>query len=71
MFPAGIPFYTPPAPSTVNNYTALEHDKIRGACSMSVVEYNIGVPSIFAEILTEGRTTEKVQPSCKFGFSRT
>jgi len=49
----------------------LEHDKIRGACSMSVVEYNIGVPSIFAEILTEGRTTEKVQPSCKFGFSRT
>jgi hypothetical protein len=68
MFPAGVPFYAPPAPSTVKNYTALEHDKIRGACSMSVVEYNIGVPSIFAEILTEGRTTEKVQAVLQVRF---
>jgi hypothetical protein len=45
----------------VKNYTALEHDKIRGACSLSVAEYAVGAPSIFAEILTEGRTTEKVQ----------
>jgi hypothetical protein len=48
MLPAGVPFYAPPAPATVKNYTALEHDKICGACSMLEVEYKIGVPSIFA-----------------------
>jgi hypothetical protein len=61
VIPGGIPFYAPPAPAAVKNYTALEHDKIRGACSLSVAEYAVGAPSIFAEILTEGRTTEKVQ----------
>jgi hypothetical protein len=61
LIPGGIPFYAPPAPTAVKNYMALEHDKIRGACSLSVAEYAVGAPSIFAEILTEGRTTEKVQ----------
>jgi hypothetical protein len=64
---AGLPvgmvpqFYAAPAASAVRNYTAMEHDKIRGACSLKAAGYAAFPPPIFAEFLTEGRTTEKVQ----------
>ena len=57
----GLPFYAAQPASTVKNYTAMEHDKIRGACTLTAADYPVYVPTIFAEILTEGRTTERVQ----------
>jgi hypothetical protein len=56
-----VPPYAAPAAVSAKNYTAMEHDKIRGACSLSVADYDTQVPPIFAEILTEGRTVERVQ----------
>jgi len=47
--------------NAVKNYTIMEHDKIRGACTLKVAEYDVYVPPIFAEFLSEGRTTERVQ----------
>eukprot|EP00978_Attheya_sp_CCMP212_P025814 scaffold83843_cov33-Attheya_sp.AAC.1 len=57
----GLPFYAAQPASTVKNYTAMEHDKITGACTLTAADYPVYVPSIFAEILAEGRTTERVQ----------
>jgi hypothetical protein len=56
-----VPLYAAPAASAVKNYTAMEHDKIRGACTLRAADYPVFVPPIFAEILTEGRTSERVQ----------
>jgi uncharacterized membrane protein YgcG len=39
----------------------MEHDKIRAACTLKIAEYDVYVPQIFAEFLTEGRMTERVQ----------
>eukprot|EP00978_Attheya_sp_CCMP212_P001599 scaffold3275_cov62-Attheya_sp.AAC.1 len=64
---AGLPmgmvpqFYAAPAASSIKNYTAMEHDKIRGACTLKAADYAAFAPPIFAEILTEGRTSERVQ----------
>jgi hypothetical protein len=56
-----VPPYVAPAAVGTKNYTAMEHDKIRGACTLSAADYDVYVPPIFAEILTEGRTVERVQ----------
>jgi hypothetical protein len=47
--------------SAAKQYTAMEHLKVRSACSLFVADYPTYVPSLYAEILAEGRTTVKVQ----------
>jgi hypothetical protein len=51
----------PTLSSLAKNYTEMEHDKIRGACTLWVADYNVYVSLIFAEILTQGWRVEKVQ----------
>eukprot|EP00978_Attheya_sp_CCMP212_P042714 scaffold265129_cov52-Attheya_sp.AAC.2 len=65
---AGLPIIAPQMfaargmlQNAVKNYTTMEHDKIRGACTLKVAEYDVYVPAIFAEFLSEGRTTERVK----------
>jgi hypothetical protein len=63
---AGVPQVAPQmfaagAQTAIKNYTPMEHDKIRGACTLTLAEYDVYVPAIFEEFLSEGRTTERVQ----------
>lgn len=41
-------------------YSSMEHDRIRAACSLSEAEYAVMCPPVYATILLEGRTMNKI-----------
>jgi hypothetical protein len=58
----GVPPYVALATVLAKNYTAMEHNKIRGACTLSLANYDVYVPPKFVtEILSEGQTVKRIQ----------
>ena len=65
--PAQVPPPAAAAPLVIDtsdkrNYSEMEHDRIRSACSLTCAQYEQAglVPNIYIKMLTEGRTTSKV-----------